>query len=121
MTEDIAPGEMSWTPWMPNEDETLRNLVEEGWTVAQIASTLQRSSGAIRARIVKQHCETSDGSLAYVRTSEMYATAAMSIVRRAVDNIEIWSLDQMLARAQVYASLSQQAATLASMTTTNDD
>ena len=39
--------------WTPEEEEQLKKLFSEGWKVAELAKKHQRTSGAIRSRLVK--------------------------------------------------------------------
>lgn len=60
--EDHSPSQMEKTKrkhprayekWTQDEEQQLRDLIAEGYTVARIAKRLQRNRGGIRARIVQ--------------------------------------------------------------------
>jgi hypothetical protein len=43
----------AYTLWTPEEEDHLRKLIQEDYTVARIARALQRQRGAIRSRIMR--------------------------------------------------------------------
>lgn len=56
----------AYEPWKPEEDESLRELFEQGCVVTEIAYRLQRRDGAIEARLRKLGLDTAQR----VRVSE---------------------------------------------------
>lgn len=53
MAEVKAKHARAYAAWSEDEEAQLRQFLEEGWTVARIAGTLQRQRSAIRSRMLR--------------------------------------------------------------------
>ncbi len=62
------------TPWSPEEDAALRTAFAQGNSIAETAARHQRTSGAIRSRLVKLELITSNGEPLEVRATQINAT-----------------------------------------------